>query len=55
MKKFLSCESGITTIEYGLIAAVIVLVIVGALAILGDGTGALWGDVETEVTTNTAP
>ncbi|WP_198292222.1 Flp family type IVb pilin [Aromatoleum toluclasticum] len=35
MKKFVRDEEGVTAIEYGLIAALIAVVIVGAVAIIG--------------------
>lgn len=36
LKKFAADESGATAIEYGLIAALIAVVIIGAITILGD-------------------
>lgn len=36
-KKFAADESGATAIEYGLIAALIAVVIIGAVSLLGDG------------------
>lgn len=35
MKRFLKCESGATAIEYGLLAALISLVIIGSLTAIG--------------------
>ncbi len=37
MQKFLRQEGGTTAIEYGLIAALIVVVIIGAIVALGNG------------------
>ncbi|MEO7865672.1 MAG: Flp family type IVb pilin [Sphingomicrobium sp.] len=42
-------ERGATAIEYGLIAALIVVAIVGALAGLGGGVGGLWTKVSTNI------
>ena len=36
IKRFLSDESGATAIEYGLIAALIAVAIIGAVGMLGD-------------------
>ena len=35
-KKFIADDSGATAIEYGLIAALVAVVVIGALALLGD-------------------
>jgi pilus assembly protein Flp/PilA len=47
MKKFLSRfvkdESGATAIEYGLIAAGIAVVIIGAVNLAGDNLNVTWG------------
>ena len=41
--RFLADESGATAIEYGLIAALIAIALIGAFAALGGNNGALWG------------
>ena len=54
MKKlmsFLKDEDGVTAIEYGLIAALIAVVIIGAVSAVGDGLNDIFGKVETELTT----
>lgn len=38
MQKFFSNESGATAIEYGLIAALIAVAVIGAVTALGDNT-----------------
>lgn len=38
-------QRGATAVEYGLIAALIVLAAVGGFAVLGGGMGTLWGNV----------
>ena len=37
IKNFINDEAGVTAIEYGLIAALIAVVIIGAVQILGNG------------------
>lgn len=41
---------GATAIEYGLIAALIVLLMMGGLSKLGGGANGMWGKVSNEVT-----
>lgn len=48
-KYFLSDESGATAIEYGLIAGLIALGLIGGLNLLAGGNDSLWGNVQTEV------
>ncbi len=40
---------GATAVEYGLIAALIVVAMIGGLAALGGGTGGMWTDLSTTV------
>ena len=44
-KKFFSDESGATAIEYGLIAALVAVVIIGALNALGGGLTGTFNNV----------
>lgn len=37
-----ACQRGATAIEYGLIAALIVIAMMGGLATLGGGAGGMW-------------
>ena len=37
------CHRAATAVEYGLIAALIVVVLVGGVSALGGGVGDLWG------------
>jgi len=39
MKSFLKSQEGATAIEYGLICAVVILVMIVGLSVLGNGTG----------------
>ena len=45
----LASQRGATAIEYGLIAALIVIAIMGALSSLGGGVGGMWTDLGTKV------
>ena len=42
-------ERGATAIEYGLIAALIVVAMMTGLKALGGGTGGLWGKIQNNV------
>lgn len=44
--RFLKDESGATAIEYGLIAALIAVVLVGALGALGTQLNATFGEIQ---------
>jgi len=48
-KKFLKDESGATAIEYGLIAALVAVAIVGALTTLGSGLSTMFGKVNSDL------
>ena len=47
MKKLFKNKSGATAIEYGLIAALIAVVIIGAAQTLGNQIGTTFGSVST--------
>jgi pilus assembly protein Flp/PilA len=49
IKRFLRDESGATAIEYGLIAALVAVAIVGALTTLGGGLTSLFTNVNTDL------
>lgn len=40
-----ACKRGATAIEYGLIAALICIAMLGGLRSLGGGAGGMWGDL----------
>ncbi len=44
-------QRGATAIEYGLIAALIVLGMMGGLSMLGGGANGMWGKLSTNVQT----
>ena len=46
----LKCEKGATAVEYALILAMIVLVMIVALANVANRTIHMWDDVETKLT-----
>jgi pilus assembly protein Flp/PilA len=49
INKFLKDENGATAIEYGLIAALVAVAIVGALTTLGGGLSTMFGNVNTDL------
>lgn len=42
-------QRGATAIEYGLIASLIIVAMMGGLSLLGGSTGAMWGKLLTAV------
>jgi pilus assembly protein Flp/PilA len=44
LKKFLQDETGATAIEYGLIASLIAVALIGGFSALADSLQTLWGD-----------
>jgi pilus assembly protein Flp/PilA len=48
-KKFMKDESGATAIEYGLIAALVAVAIVGALTTLGTGLTTMFTKVNSDL------
>jgi pilus assembly protein Flp/PilA len=52
LHRLLADERGATAIEYGLIAALIVIAMMGGLKTLGGGSGGMWTKVKTEVEAN---
>ena len=49
LTRFIQDESGATAIEYGLIAALIAVVIIGALTLLGDAISAKFETIASKV------
>lgn len=47
----LASQRGATAIEYGLIAALIVIAMIGALSSLGGGVGGMWTNLGTTAQT----
>jgi pilus assembly protein Flp/PilA len=48
-KRFLRDEDGVTAIEYGLIAALIAIVIIGSVKTLGTNLNSVFSDVAASV------
>jgi len=54
IKSFMKDESGATAIEYGLIAALVAVAIIGALTVLGSQLSVIFTKVSTELSTAAA-
>lgn len=52
LRRLVVDQRGATAIEYGLIAALIVIAMMGGLKTLGGGAGGMWTKVKTEVESN---
>lgn len=50
LRTLAKCERGATAIEYGLIAAMIVIAMMAGLRGLGGGVGGMWTDISAKVT-----
>lgn len=55
MTRFMKDESGATAIEYGLIAALIAVVLVGSLQAVGTSLGGAFKKISTDVSAATGP
>ena len=53
--RFLKKEEGATAIEYGLIAALIAVAVIGAVTTLGQNTSATFNDVSTSLDGRATP
>ncbi|MES2129172.1 MAG: Flp family type IVb pilin [Pseudomonadota bacterium] len=53
VKRFIQEEDGVTAIEYGLIAALIAVAIIGAVRTLGGDLSTLFTSVATSISTAT--
>ena len=49
MKRFAQDESGATAIEYGLIAALIAVVVIGAVSLVGTNLGKTFNTISTKI------
>ncbi len=54
LMRFLKDEDGVTAIEYGLIAALIAVVIIVAVTLVGTSLNQIFGRVSTELSTAAA-
>jgi pilus assembly protein Flp/PilA len=48
-KNFAREEDGVTAIEYGLIAALIAVVIIGSVTLVGEGLDGVFNTIQTEL------
>jgi pilus assembly protein Flp/PilA len=51
LRRLLTDKKGATAIEYGLIAALIVIAMMGALSRLGGGAGGMWSNIANDAET----
>ncbi len=51
MRMLCADRRGATAIEYGLIAALIIIAMLGGLQALGGGTNGMWGRISSEIQT----
>lgn len=49
LRRLLADQRGATAIEYGLIAALIVIAMMGGLSMLGGGANGMWSKIRTAV------
>ena len=52
LRRLLADQKGATAIEYGLIAALIVVAMMGALSALGGGAGGMWSNIANKAEDN---
>jgi Flp pilus assembly pilin Flp len=50
----LTREDGVTVVEYGVMLAMIAMVLLGSVALLGDKTAGMWSGIQTGLTTSGA-
>lgn len=55
LRMFRRNEEGVTAIEYGLIAALVGVAIIGGVTLLGDSLDAMFTDVSTTLDTAVTP
>lgn len=55
VNKFIKDESGATAIEYGLIAALIAVVIIGAVTLLGERIGLTFTSISNQLPATAKP
>lgn len=50
-RRLLAEEQGATAVEYGLIASLIVIAVIGGMSALGGGAGGMWSELGNTVST----
>jgi len=49
ISRFLRSDEGATAVEYAVILALILLVLISAVGVLGTETGGMWGGIESDL------
>ncbi len=49
LRRLFADRRGATAVEYGLIAALIIIAMIGGISALGGGAGGMWTDVSDKV------
>ncbi len=49
LRRLFADRRGATAIEYGLIAALIIIAMIGGLSALGGGAGGMWTEIDARV------
>ncbi len=49
LRRLFADRRGATAIEYGLIASLIIIAMIGGLSALGGGSGGMWSDLRDKV------
>jgi len=49
LRRLLADQKAATAVEYGLIAALIVVAVIGSISLLGGGSGGMWTRISDEV------
>ena len=49
LRSFCAEQRGATAVEYGLIAALIIIAMIGGLSALGGGSGGMWTELSSKV------
>jgi Flp pilus assembly pilin Flp len=54
LARILLAEDGVTTVEYAVMLAMIILVLLTSVALLGDRANGMWSGIQTSLTSNGA-
>lgn len=49
LKDLLRSEDAVTSVEYAVVLAMILMAVVGAIGSVGSETGEMWDDIETDL------
>ncbi len=53
IRNFAKCQKGATAVEYGLIASLVVIAMLGALGSVANSTTGIWNEISNEIVTAT--